>query len=232
MSERINTLFTQVSTHYDFMNHFLSFGIDKNWREETIKLSIAKLSSIKNPIILDIATGTGDLAILLSRELEKSRKDYKIIAMDFNKEMLELGRKKAVMMNCKKISFEVSDAIKTKYPENSFDAAISAFALRNLDDLNAFAKELKRILKKNGSFIFVDMAVPDEKPKEFFFKTYSIFMRFVGFFVDNEAYKWLVSSISKFDKKNFIKILKKNGFKNIQYLELKTGVAYIISGNK
>ncbi len=232
MSIRINKIFTKVSSHYDLMNHLFSLGIDKNWRSETVMKSIEAISKIDHPIILDLATGTGDLAIMLSKELDKLGKKYKLIAMDFNKEMLDLGKKKAVLAGSNKISFEISDAMKTGYPSNYFDLVISGFALRNLDNLEVFSTELKRIIKNNGKFIFVDMAVPDEKSKAFFFRIYSFLMRIIGFFVDRKAYFWLVSSILKFNKKRLIKILSSSGFKEIKYTELKTGVAYIVSGRK
>ncbi len=232
MSRRINKIFTKVSSHYDLMNHLFSLGIDKNWRGETVARSIEALSKIDHPTILDLATGTGDLAIMLSKKLDKLGKKYKLIAMDFNKEMLDLGKKKAVLAGSNKISFEISDAMKTGYPNNYFDLVISGFALRNLDDLEVFSLELKRILKRNGKFIFVDMAVPDERSKAFFFRIYSFLMRIIGFFVDRKAYSWLVLSILKFNKKRLIKILSSSGFKEIKYIELKMGVAYIVSGRK
>jgi demethylmenaquinone methyltransferase/2-methoxy-6-polyprenyl-1,4-benzoquinol methylase len=232
MSERINKIFTDVSKHYDFMNHLLSFGVDKNWRKEAVDLSVKLLDKIQSPKILDVATGTGDLAIELSKKLSNKKSFHKIIAIDFNKEMLLLGKKKSERLKIKNISFEVKDALKTKLPDESFDLSISGFALRNLDDLEVFAKEQKRILKKNGYFLYLDMAMPDGFSKRLFFQAYSIFMKIIGFFVDYKAYSWLSNSISKFDKKKLLRILKDTGFKDIHYLELKTGIAYIVYGKK
>ncbi|MGC8479170.1 MAG: ubiquinone/menaquinone biosynthesis methyltransferase [Candidatus Micrarchaeia archaeon] len=228
MSQKINKIFSRISNRYDSMNHILSFGIDKSWRDEAVRISCSFLKDNKNPRILDVATGTGDLAILLSKKI----KNAKITAIDFNSDMVKIGEEKAIKNQCKNITFLVSDALKTNFKPNSFDLCISGFALRNLDDLDIFLKEQKRILTDNGHFVYLDMALPDEKLNRIFFKIYSHFMLFVGFFVDYTAYYWLTLSIKKFDKKNLIELLTKNNFKNIKYKELSTKIAYIVNGNK
>ncbi len=232
MSERINKLFTGVSKHYDFMNHALSFGVDKNWRNEAVTLSLKLLDKVQSPEILDVATGTGDLAIELSKNLSNKKLSSQITAIDFNKEMLIIGKKKSDKLNIKNINFEVKDALKTKLPDEHFDLSISGFALRNLDDLEVFAKEQKRILKKNAHFLYLDMAMPDSFSERLFFRVYSVFMKTFGFFVDYEAYSWLSKSIHQFNKKRLIKILNDTGFKDVKYLKLKTGIAYIVYGRK
>ncbi|MEM0200943.1 MAG: ubiquinone/menaquinone biosynthesis methyltransferase [Candidatus Micrarchaeaceae archaeon] len=230
MSKRINKIFSDISKNYDFMNHFFSLNIDKDWRNQAVIKAMTLLEKTEAPKILDVATGTGDLTIQLSKKL--LNKNFKIIAIDFNKEMLTLGKEKAKKLNIKNVSFELKDALKTNFSDNFFDLSISGFALRNLDNLDVFAKEQKRILKKNAYFLYLDMAMPDKIYQRLFFKIYSGLIKFIGFFIDYEAYSWLSDSIKNFDKKNLIRILKQNNFRDVNYIELKTGIAYIVYGKK
>lgn len=231
MSERINKIFSKISSSYDLMNHLLSFGVDISWRKKTVS-EIIKMSDGADKLkILDIATGTGDLAISLSEEFAKYGKSAKIVGMDFNEDMLRIGRDKAAQKGTR-IVFEKCDALHMPYENGSFDMLTSGFALRNFDDLSKFASESYRVLRKGGGFVFVDMAMPNEKSKRYFFEIYSLYMRFLGFFVDNGSYKWLVHSIKTFDKKGLQRKLKSVGFKEIKQLELTSGIGYIILGKK
>lgn len=213
------------------MNHLLSFGIDIKWRRDTVSEIIRMSKGRKELNVLDLATGTGDLAIALSEALKKYGASARITGMDFNGDMLSLARAKS-RKNGIDILFEHGDALRMKYKNNSFDVITSGFALRNFDDIDVFARESYRVLRKGGFFVFVDMAMPDGRFKRRFFCAYSIFMRFLGLFVDNESYKWLVHSIRAFDKKALEKKLRGAGFRNVKQRELVSGIGYIISGEK
>lgn len=213
------------------MNHLLSFGVDVKWRRDTVSEILKMSKGRKNLQVLDIATGTGDLAISLSEAFKKGNINAQITAMDFNDDMLLLADRKSRKSGTD-ILFEHGDAVRMKYGAGSFDVLTSGFALRNFDDLVRFAEESHRVLKKGGFFVFVDMAMPDEKAKQYFFKIYSLYMRLLGFFVDNESYKWLVHSIKAFDKKALEKKLRVAGFRNVRQRELSSGIGYIILGEK
>ena len=231
MSKRINNIFSRISGNYDLMNRLLSFGVDKGWRRNTVSDIIATSKGRKELKILDIATGTGDLAIELSMELERSGISAQVTGMDFNSAMLAFAGPKAGKAGAD-VKFEFGDALRMKYKDSTFDVLTSGFALRNFDDLDRFAKESHRILKRGGSFVFVDMAIPDKAHQRAFFRVYSVFMRFMGLFVDNESYAWLVRSIRTFDKKALVRTMSRAGFKDVRYRELKSGIAYIIAGRK
>ncbi|MCL5008613.1 MAG: ubiquinone/menaquinone biosynthesis methyltransferase [Candidatus Marsarchaeota archaeon] len=231
MSMRINNIFSRISGSYDAMNHILSLGVDIRWRNSAVSEISSKLNGIKEARVLDIATGTGDLALAILRGLTGKGTDARVVGMDFNKDMLDIARKKAKKSHAK-IRFEYGDALHTRYPNEHFDMLASGFAIRNFDDLDRFSKESYRILKRKGGFVFVDMAMPDAKLPGYFFYAYSVFMRFAGFFVDNESYKWLVHSIKVFDKKELERKLRSAGFINVHYRELWPGMAYIITGEK
>lgn len=229
MSERIHNIFSNISGNYDTMNRILSLGIDVGWRKVTVQ-KIIELNKARNPKILDIATGTGDLAFMLEQTYGKD-KATKVIGMDFNKDMLHFAKIRGSKSRSRVI-FQEDDAMKMRYKSGCFDIVTSGFALRNFDDLQVFAKELRRVMKPGGVFVLLDMAKPDDPYQSAFFSFYSVFMRFVGMFENNEAYKWLVGSIKRFDKKRLMKILKAEGFKDIRIEPLRTGVAYIVYGRK
>jgi demethylmenaquinone methyltransferase/2-methoxy-6-polyprenyl-1,4-benzoquinol methylase len=229
MSERINSLFSDISSNYDTMNHVLSFGIDTLWRRKAAKAALLPGRSYR---VLDIATGTGDLAIAVRKAAVSHSKSADITAMDFNLDMLKIAKSKASNYNIKDIKFETGDALKMKYMDESFDVLTSAFALRNFDDLDSFLKEAYRILRPNGKVVFLDMAIPDSFFEREFFRLYSRFMLIAGSLVDVGAYAWLVKSIKNFDKKRLAQLAAKNKFKNVKITNLTSGIAYLLTAEK
>ncbi len=226
MSKKINDIFSMIYEKYDLYNRLMSFGVDTIWRKQTAKEVLKKPGDIS---VLDVATGTGDLAICIYKMAKKENRNVKIIGMDFNKKMLGIAVDKAHGTN---IKFELGDALKMKYANNSFDVVTSAFALRNLDSLDEFAQEVKRVLKSGGNFAFVDMSSPKSNHGKLLFNLYSKFMILAGSIIYKDAYKWLAYSISHIDDTNLPFIMKKMGFRNVKTKRLLSDIAYIVYGTK
>ncbi len=227
MSQRINDTFTRIHGHYDFFNHLFSFGLDILWRRDAARHSIISKRRYR---VLDVATGTGDLAIAISAEAKRSGKEAQIIGMDFNKHMLEHAEEKTRRLGLKNIRFEYGDALHMAYPDSYFDVVASGFALRNFDSLKVFGREMKRVMKKGGTFVLLDMSKPDSNLNLTSF--YFSIIRAIGSIVSKGSYKWLTSSIMNFDRNAAAELLSKQGFKNVRVIRLISGISFIITGNK
>lgn len=228
MSQRVTKIFSEVHGHYDAVNTVCSLGTIVKWRKDGAKEAMIDKDSYK---LLDIATGTGEFAIELNKEALRRGKKIDITGMDFSENMLSVAKRKAKERDLP-IKFEQGDAMHLKYHNQSFDVVTSSFALRNVDDLNKFASEAKRVLKPGGRFIFMDMAKPDKAWQRAFLKFFWGVSGIIGFAEYREAFEWLMVSVDRFDKENFVKILKKNGFKNIKRRELVSGAAFMVTGHK
>ena len=229
MSDRINAIFSSVYRRYDLMNHLFSLGVDRSWRRAAAVEAVRPGATMS---VLDVATGTGDLAIAISRLAAKRRASVSITAMDFNKDMLGAAMAKASRLGISSIKFEEGDALSMKYESNSFDVLVSAFALRNFDDLAKFSSEALRVLKPGGRAVLVDMSLPDSRLGRYFFAGYSKLMKAAGSYVSKDAYSWLVYSISKFDKGKFMRILGDAGFEQLSIKSLRSGMAFMACGAK
>ncbi len=232
MSERVNVAFSRIASHYDIMNHLMSMGVDVMWRRRAAEMLIEGMRPGMSYSVLDAATGTGDLAIMLEEYAERRSIDMHITAQDFNKEMLSIAVSKAAARRCRRIRFELGDAMHMHYRSGTFDAVTSAFALRNFDSVYAFSKEAHRVLKRNGRFAFLDMAMPDTSHGRAFFNAYAVLMKGAGAFIDREAYSWLVRSIKGFDTNMLKHALLSEGFRNVSISRLATGIAFVARGLK
>jgi demethylmenaquinone methyltransferase / 2-methoxy-6-polyprenyl-1,4-benzoquinol methylase len=228
MSEEINSMFSDIHEKYDTMNHVLSLGIDKIWRENAAKETIIYKKSYK---ILDLAVGTGEFAIAIKKACDNSRKDVSILGVDFNKDMLKVAKAKVKKLHAN-IKLELGDVLNLKLKDNSFDVVTSAFALRDFDNLDKFIKEVRRVLKRNGKIVLMDMSSPQSGLMKYLFRLYSNIMILEGMLVDRNAYSFLVSSIEKFDTKNLLKLLKNNGFKKVTLKSLPFGAAFVVTASK
>lgn len=226
MSKRNTELFTRISNGYDFMNHAFSFGSDILWRHKT---AVMALESKEVHTILDVGTGTGDLALDIARRAKADGKKVSIDAIDLSSGMLAVARKKAKNAGIGNISFGVGDGLKTEFENTKFDVSVSAFTLRNFDDLDRFAKEMHRVLKPGGKLLILEIALPEKGASRVMFNVYFKLMRAVGSIVDKEAYTWLVESMRKFDRRKLNGLFKAHGFKDIKKQELGGGVAFILS---
>ena len=221
-------MFDNISGNYDFLNHFLSLGIDTLWRRKAIR----QLQEVQPKLILDVATGTGDFAV----EALRLNPD-KIIGIDISEGMLEMGRKKMAKRGLdSKIELRSGDSEKLPFEENKFDAIIVAFGVRNFENLEKGLSEMLRVLKPGGKVVVLEFSKPTVFP---FRHLYHFYFRFVlpkiGRWVsrDASAYTYLPESVQAFpDGKEFLGILSQLGFKNTSWTQLTFGISSLYTGIK
>lgn len=226
--EQVAEMFNNISHRYDFLNHFLSFGIDISWRKKTIN----QLKSIYPKTILDIATGTGDLAI----EALKLNPD-KIVGIDISEGMLKIAEKKIKEKKLEnKIKIQLADSEKIPFPDNFFDACTVAFGVRNFENLEIGLSEIYRVTNKNGRVVILEFS----KPKKFPIKQlYNFYFKFICPLIgksiskDSAAYTYLYDSVNAFPEgKDFTDILTKCNYSNTKAIPLMFGIATIYVGEK
>ena len=210
--EQVTQMFDEVSSNYDFLNRVLTFGLDIGWRKKVVKLVKNHSNNKENKQFLDIATGTGDLAIMLA-----TVKDAKITGLDISKGMLDVGIKKVKAKNLEnQIEMVLGDSENLPFDDNTFDAITVGFGVRNFEDLDKGLQEIHRVLKNDGIFVVLETSQPQKFPMKQLFKFYSKYViPTVGglFSKDKKAYDYLPESAAKFPYgKNFCNILQKNGF--------------------
>jgi demethylmenaquinone methyltransferase/2-methoxy-6-polyprenyl-1,4-benzoquinol methylase len=225
---QIEQMFDEISGQYDFLNHALSFGLDKYWR----KKGILALKTYEPQIILDIATGTGDLALDAYRFLEPER----ILGIDISEKMMAIGREKVANAGLSEIiNFERQNCTCLKLDSNSFDAAIVAFGIRNFDDLDKGLQEIHRVLYLGGILMILELSTPEHFPMKQGYSIYSALIPKIGKWISrsNEAYKYLPKSISAFPQNaEMVAILKKNGFSEANFRKLSGGVCSMYLARK
>ncbi len=229
MSDKINNIFSSIADVYDFWGHLFSFGVDGIWRKMAAEEAISDIDGYK---ILDVATGTGSIAIDIARKAERAKKRVEIVGVDFNPDMIKIAEDKIKKKKIKNICFKIEDAMDLGEPGCAYDVVTAGFLLRNVDDTEVFAEELRRILKKNGKFILLEMGRPQNKLLNIFFKSYFFIIRLVGSLIDEKAYDWLTYSILAFDRKKMMDILKEKGFKNLKIKNLPFNIGFLITGIK
>ena len=225
-------MFNSIARHYDFLNHFLSFGIDKCWRKKVISILKKELQQKTSFQILDIATGTGDLAIQAA-----SLNPEKIIGIDISEEMLKIGEQKIIKKNLNNlIEFKIAEAETLPFQNSTFDAVIVAFGVRNFYDLNKGLAEIFRVLKNDGILIVLEFSQPSQFPIKqlynFYFKN---ILPLIGrmFSKDKTAYQYLPDSVYQFPQgTKFLSLLSSAGFKHTSQKLLFFGISTIYSGRK
>jgi demethylmenaquinone methyltransferase/2-methoxy-6-polyprenyl-1,4-benzoquinol methylase len=227
--EQVATMFNNISKTYDFLNHFLSLGIDIIWRKRAIK----ELKSIKPRIILDVATGTGDFAF----EAINILKPEKIIGVDISEGMLEVARKKINDRNLHHIfSVQMGDSEGLQFADDHFDAITVAFGVRNYQNLEKGLADMYRVLKPGGKIVILEFSKPRAFPVKQAYNFYSNqVLPFFGkvFSKDNCAYTYLPESVAAFpDGEDFIKLMDKVGFKKSKDIRLTFGISAIYTGVK
>jgi demethylmenaquinone methyltransferase/2-methoxy-6-polyprenyl-1,4-benzoquinol methylase len=226
--EQVAKMFDNISHRYDFLNHFLSLGIDKLWRKKAINL----LKAANPRLILDVATGTGDFAL----QALVINPD-KVIGIDISEGMLEMGRKKIKRLDLdQKVELFQGDSENIPFEENKFDAVTVAFGVRNFENLEKGLSEIFRVLKPGAKLVVLEFS----RPKGFPFKQiYNIYFKAVlpriGRMIskDSAAYTYLPESVEAFpDGSDFLGILKKIGFKDTACKPLTFGISSIYTGQK
>ena len=226
--EQVAQMFDTISGNYDNLNRVISFGIDVKWRKKVLKI----VSDSKPKIILDIATGTGDLAILMAQSNAE-----KIIGLDISAGMLEVGRKK---IEEKKLSNSIelilADSENMPFEDNYFDAITVSFGVRNFENLEKGFAEILRVLKPNGVFVILETSVPVKTPYKQGYGFYTKYiLPIIGklFSKDNSAYGYLSESAAIFPFGEALNnILRKIGFINVVAMPQTFGVATIYSASK
>ncbi len=226
--KEVASMFNNIAGNYDFLNHFLSMGIDKLWRKKVVKI----IREFRPKQILDVATGTGDLAIALL-----GAKPEKITGIDISEGMLEKGREKIQALNVQdRIQLEYGDSENIHFSEATFDAITVAFGVRNYQNLDKGLSEMYRVLKPGSPLVVLEFS----KPTNWFFKQVYFFyfcnvLPSIGKLVskDSRAYTYLPESVRAFpDGSVFENKLKEAGFKTVKCTSLTFGISTIYEAVK
>jgi len=227
--DQVADMFNSIAYRYDFLNRFLSAGVDVWWRKKAIR----ELKKLKPKNILDVATGTADLAIMATTLLDAE----KITGIDISDGMLEIGRAKIKKKGLEKtIELLNGDSETIKFADNSFDAVTVAFGVRNFEHLEKGLAEIKRVLKPGGKLVVLEFSQPKTAGVT---QLYNVYMKLVApnvgkiFSKNRNAYKYLDESIKKFPEgKNFTLILDNLGYTNTYCKPLSLGICSIYCGEK
>ena len=218
----IAAMFDRISPKYDALNHLLSFNIDKVWRKKTAK-AVAK-SQPKN--ILDLATGTADLAIAVAKRNPQAH----LIGLDISEKMLAFGKEKVKHQNlANQIELRLGDAAALPFEDNCFDAVTVAFGVRNFEDLDKGLSEINRVLKPGGQAVVLEFSMPERFPvKQLYCFYFRRLLPFIGKLIskDNSAYAYLPVSVERFPKpKAFLELLAQHGLVQGTVRPLTFGIA-------
>ena len=227
--EQVAEMFDVIAARYDKMNRFLSARTDLIWRKKAIK----ELQKHQPRVILDVATGTGDMAIMACKFLQPE----KIIGIDISHEMLEVGRKKIEKEGLgTKIDLQSGDSETINFAENTFDAVMAAFGVRNFEKLETGLGEMYRVLKPGGKLVILEFSKPQRKIVR---GLYNLYMGLVApsiarwFRQNKEAYTYLCESSNAFpDRQQFVDILNKIGYSDTRFKSLSLGICCIYTGRK
>lgn len=224
--EQITEMFNGIAYRYDFLNHFLSMGIDRSWRKKALEC----LQENPPETLLDIATGTGDLAILASRLLNPQ----KIIGIDISRGMLDLGIKKVNDAGLgDRVFLQLADSEQLPFPDGSFDAVTAAFGVRNFEDLDQGLREMARVLRPGGRMVILEFSSPTVFPVKQFFRLYFRYITpSLGKWIarSKEAYCYLPESVKAFPQgEAMTAIIKRNGFQQAICKPLTLGICSLYS---
>ena len=226
---QVERMFNKIAPTYDKLNHRLSWDIDKSWRRKAIR----QLEPYKPKRLLDIATGTGDFAILAAEMLEPD----KLVGADISEGMMEIGRQKVKAQGLQDIiSFEKEDCLALSYPNGSFDAVTAAFGIRNFADLDQGVREMCRVLKEGGHLSIVELTTPVSFPMRQLFHVYAhtvlpLYGRLIS--KDTSAYAYLTKTIEAFPQgERMVGILQNAGFREASFKRLTFGICTMYFATK
>jgi demethylmenaquinone methyltransferase / 2-methoxy-6-polyprenyl-1,4-benzoquinol methylase len=228
--QQIAAMFDKIAFRYDFLNHFLSGGIDGYWRKRAIR-ELRGLAA--DSAVLDVATGTGDMAILLARRLPRNR----VTGVDISAGMLEVGRQKVARLKLgNRITLQAGDSEALPFAADSFDAVTVAFGVRNFENLEKGLLEMYRVLKPNGKLVVLEFSQPQVPVLCQLYRAYMrrIAPRIAGIAASNrEAYQYLNDSVQAFPEgKALIRILERCGYTDTGLSKLTLGVCSLYTGEK
>ena len=228
-AQQVEQMFDNIAPTYDTLNHRLSWDIDKGWRKKAIK----QLAPHKPQTMLDIATGTGDFAILSAQMLQPK----KLIGADISEGMMEIGRRKVKQLELQDIiSFEKEDCLNLSYADDTFDAVTAAFGIRNFSNLDKGLSEMCRVLKPGGHLSIVELTTPVSFPMKQLFHIYShtvlpVYGRLIS--KDTSAYSYLTKTIEAFPQgERMQQILRQAGFKEATFKRLTFGICTMYFATK
>ena len=225
----VEEMFDNLASTYDTLNHRLSWNIDKSWRKKAIR----RLAPFSPKTILDIATGTGDFAIMSAKMLLPKT----LIGADISDKMMEIGRQKVKEEGLEGIiSFQKEDCLNLTFPSNTFDAVTAAFGIRNFQDLEKGLGEMYRVLKKGGHLCIIELTTPISFPMKQLFKIYSkVVLPFYGRLIskDSSAYDYLNKTIAAFPQgETMMNILQSAGFTKTSFTRLTFGICTMYIAEK
>lgn len=225
----VEEMFDNIASTYDTLNHRLSWNIDKSWRKKAIR----RLAPFSPKTILDIATGTGDFAIMSAKMLLPKT----LIGADISDKMMEIGRQKVKEEGLDSIiSFQKEDCLNLTFPSNTFDAVTAAFGIRNFQDLERGLGEMYRVLKKGGHLCIIELTTPISFPMKQLFKIYSkVVLPFYGRLIskDSSAYDYLNKTIAAFPQgETMMNILQSAGFTKTSFTRLTFGICTMYIAEK
>ena len=225
----VEEMFDNIAWTYDTLNHRLSWNIDKSWRKKAIR----RLAPFSPKTILDIATGTGDFAIMSAKMLLPKT----LIGADISDKMMEIGRQKVKEEGLDGIiSFQKEDCLNLTFPSNTFDAVTAAFGIRNFQDLEKGLGEMYRVLKKGGHLCIIELTTPISFPMKQLFKIYSkVVLPFYGRLIskDSSAYDYLNKTIAAFPQgETMMNILQSAGFTKTSFTRLTFGICTMYIAEK
>ncbi|MBQ7419747.1 MAG: bifunctional demethylmenaquinone methyltransferase/2-methoxy-6-polyprenyl-1,4-benzoquinol methylase UbiE [Prevotella sp.] len=228
-TSQVEQMFDNIAPTYDTLNHRLSWNIDRGWRKKAIR----QLLSFKPQTILDIATGTGDFAILAAEMLHPNR----LVGADISEGMIEIGCQKVVQKGLQEvITFEKEDCLHLSYADETYDAVTAAFGIRNFSDLDKGLKEMCRVLKTGGHLSIVELTTPVKFPMRQLFHIYShtvlpVYGRLIS--RDTAAYSYLTKTIEAFPQgEQMVGILKQAGFREASFKRLTFGICTMYFATK
>ncbi len=228
-SKLVEDMFDNIAPTYDTLNHRLSWNIDKGWRKKAIR----QLLPYRPQTLLDIATGTGDFAILAARMLTPKS----LIGADISEGMMDIGRQKVKREGLDKVvAFKKEDCLNLSFEDETFDAVTAAFGIRNFQDLDQGLREICRVLKNGGHLSIVELTTPVSFPMKQLFRIYShtvlpIYGKLIS--KDNSAYSYLTSTIEAFPQgEQMMEIFRKAGFREASFRRLTFGICTMYFAEK
>jgi demethylmenaquinone methyltransferase/2-methoxy-6-polyprenyl-1,4-benzoquinol methylase len=227
--ERIREMFDTIAPRYDLLNRLLSLGIDRQWRT----FAVAQIKSSHCGKVLDIATGTGDVALEIARQ---TNTDVTIVGADISSEMVEIGRQKvAASTHSDRITFQIAPCESLPFKEGEFDSTTIAFGIRNVVDRQKGLSEMNRVLKPGGRAVILEFSMPPSPLFEKLYRFYFLTMlpKIGGLFSKQSAYQYLPDSVLEFpSREEFKAMMSSAGFKNIRHFDLTFGISTVYVGEK